>query len=142
MDALIYVSSARALPSRSMVGGVLAAAHRNNPTLQLTGMLLWREMRFAQLLEGPPDALDAMWSRLKADARHENVRLLSRWPIERRFFGEWSMASRRLDRRQCWELLDRDVGESDGDYAGWILHLMNEAHHAGRRRPEREEEIE
>jgi hypothetical protein len=142
MDALIYVSSARALPSRSMVDGILAAAYRNNPKSQLTGMLLWREMSFAQLLEGPTDALDEMYGRLLADPRHEDVRLLSRWPIEERLFAEWSMASRRLDRRQHWELLERNEGETDEDYAGWILHLMNEAHHAGRRRPARGEDIE
>lgn len=134
MQALVYVSTARALPTHAVVGDILEAAHRNNPEHSLTGMLLWADMTFAQLLEGPEDSLDAMWARLTTDARHEAVRLLTRWPIEQRFFGEWSMASRRLDGRQHWELLERSRGETDAEFSSWILYLMNEAHRDARRR--------
>lgn len=134
MEALVYVSTARAMPSHAVVDDILASAHRNNPALDLTGMLLWADMTFAQLLEGPDESLDAMWARLNADSRHEAVRLLTRWPVDQRFFGEWSMASRRLDGRQHWELLERSRGETDAEFSAWILYLMNEAHRDARRR--------
>lgn len=133
MEALVYVSTARAMPSYALVDDILASAHRNNPALALTGMLLWADMTFAQLLEGPPPALDQMFARIAADDRHERVRLLSRWPIEERFFGEWSMRGRRLDARQHWDLLERSQGESDADLCGWVLFLMNEVHSAAAR---------
>jgi hypothetical protein len=128
MQALVYVSTATMLPTQDIVEPILATAHRNNATFGLTGMLLWKEMAFAQLLEGPPESLDSLWDRLVADDRHEDVRLLSRWEIEERFFSEWSMASHRLDQRQHWELLDRSENESDEDFCAWILYLMNDIH--------------
>ena len=128
MQALVYVSTATTLPTRNLVSAILDAAHRNNPKFGLTGMLLWKDMAFAQLLEGPADALDAMWDRLVADERHEDVRLLSRWTIESRFFGEWSMAGHRMNRRQHWELMERSAADGDEDFCAWILYLMNEVH--------------
>jgi hypothetical protein len=128
MQALVYVSTATALPGRAVLDDILESAHRNNPRLGLTGMLLWKEMSFAQLLEGPAKSLDALWGKLTADERHEDVRLLSRWDVDRRFFGEWSMANHRLNRRQHWELLDRRERETDEEFCAWILYLMNEVH--------------
>jgi hypothetical protein len=90
-------------------------------------------MTFAQLLEGPGQGLDAMWGRLAADPRHEGVRLLSRWRATERLFGEWSMASSRLDPGRHWELMNRSEGETDAEFCAWILYLMNEAHRGARR---------
>lgn len=128
MEALVYVSTATSLPTHAVVEDILHSAHARNPQLGLTGMLLWADMAFAQLLEGPPNSLDALWTRLAADPRHTDLRLLSRWPIEERFFAEWSMCSRRLTSRQHWELLEHGRGESDSAFCAWLLFLMNEAH--------------
>lgn len=125
MEALIYVSTASTLPNARMIDDILDAAHRNNPALGLTGMLLWSDLTFAQLLEGPPDALDAMYARLLSDPRHRDLRLLSRWPVAGRLFSEWSMASRKLAPRQPWDLLP-DRASDASDAANWVLFLMNE----------------
>jgi hypothetical protein len=125
MEALIYVSTATTLPNQRMIDEILESAHRNNPAMELTGMLLWSDLTFAQLLEGPPAALDAMYARLAADPRHHDLRLLSRWPVGRRLFSEWSMASRRLAPRQPWDLL-ADRSDTATDTANWVLFLMNE----------------
>jgi hypothetical protein len=128
MHGLVYVSTATTLPTHSIVDSILDSAHRRNPALGITGMLLWKEMAFAQYIEGPPDALDLLWTTLLRDERHEDVALLSRWELEERFFGDWSMASHRLNRRQHWEILERRETESPEDHAAWILALMNDAH--------------
>jgi hypothetical protein len=134
MEALLYVSSATALPTRRSVDRILAAAHGNNPRLDLTGMLLWADRSFAQLLEGSAAALDRMYATLKADDRHENLRVLSRWAITERMFGEWSMGAEHLDRRQNWELLRRrDVHARDADTCIWLLGLMADIRHRSRR---------
>jgi hypothetical protein len=132
MEGLVYVSTATALPARRVIDDILTVARRNNPALDLTGMLLWKEMRFAQYLEGPPAALDRMWATLNADPRHEDVRLLSRRPVEARLFSDWSMGSRRLDRRHYWELLEKCDHERPEVFATWLLVLMSEARHRAR----------
>jgi hypothetical protein len=134
MEALIYISTAAALPRPSTINDILRTARRVNPGLGLTGMLLWADTRFAQLLEGPPDALDLLYGRLLKDRRHHDLTLLSRWEIPQRLFPDWSMASRRLDPYQAWELLERLGDSSSDDAAAWILYLMNEIKGAGLRK--------
>ncbi|TVQ56729.1 MAG: BLUF domain-containing protein [Rhodobacteraceae bacterium] len=125
MEALIYVSTATELPNQRMIDRILDASHRNNPALDLTGMLLWSDMTFAQMLEGPSNALDILYARLQTDPRHSNLRLLSRWRIDQRLFSEWSMASRRLSPRGPWGLLT-DATHDAATTANWLLFLMNE----------------
>ena len=135
MEALIYVSVAEGLPRPASVAAIVATAHRVNPTLSLTGMLLWHDTRFAQLLEGPTASVDAMMDRLLTDPRHRDVTVLTRWPQERRLFPDWSMSCSRLDSRQPWGLLDQlDIAQPQ-ETAAWLLYLMDDVHRrAGRRK--------
>lgn len=136
MEALIYVSTAVGLPRPRTIEAILATAHRANPGLGLTGMLLWADTRFAQLLEGPADSLDLMYARLRADPRHEDLVLLSRRGTPRRLFPDWTMGCKRLDRRQNWDLMERLEGASSEDAAGWLLLLMHQVRR-GTRQPRR-----
>lgn len=132
MQALVYVSVATDLPRPRTVDAIVATARRVNPQLSLTGMLLWSDTRFAQLLEGPPDSLDLLYGRLLVDPRHHDLNMLARWDIPNRLFPDWSMASSRLDPRHAWELLDRLTGTPSGDACAWLIYLMNEVRRSRR----------
>lgn len=136
MQALVYVSVATTLPRPRTIDAIVATARRVNPQLNVTGMLLWSDSRFAQLIEGPADSLDLLYGRLLADSRHHDLNMLARWDIPNRLFPDWSMASSRLDPRQSWELLDRLSGSSPGDACAWLIYLMNEVRRSrhGKRR--------
>ena len=47
---------------------------------------------FAQVLEGPQAVVEALYARIKADRRHEAVRVNEAAPSPRRLFGKWAMA--------------------------------------------------
>jgi hypothetical protein len=47
---------------------------------------------FAQVLEGPRDAVEASLSRIGGDARHTDLRVVLERPIDRRAYADWSMA--------------------------------------------------
>lgn len=133
MQALLYVSQATVRPRPETVDAIVATAQRVNPTLGLTGVLLWSDVHFAQLLEGPADALDLMYARLAQDPRHRDLALLGRWAIAERLFSDWSMRSRPLAPRSHWPLLERAVERPGADALGWVLHLMADLRRPSRR---------
>jgi hypothetical protein len=91
MLQLVYVSSVVGRPN---VADILAVSRRNNAHAGLTGLLYGDDQRFMQVLEGPEDAVEAAYARIKTDPRHCAAVILSRRTIEEREFGPWEMAAR------------------------------------------------
>lgn len=88
---LIYASAATADLSAAQLGALLAVARGNNTSAAVTGMLLYSEGSFFQVLEGAPGAVDATFARITTDPRHRRATVIIRESIARRAFGEWSM---------------------------------------------------
>ncbi len=76
---------------KSMLAGILSAARRNNPRYGITGALVCRRDVYLQLIEGPADAIDALFARIEADDRHTNVELLLSEDAAERMFPAWAM---------------------------------------------------
>ena len=74
-----------------MLAGILSAARRNNPRDGITGALICRHDVYLQLIEGPADAIDALYARICADDRHTDVRLLLSEDMGERIFPAWAM---------------------------------------------------
>jgi hypothetical protein len=90
----IYVSDAvgDAANSLLVLAEILGASERNNRRDGLTGVLMRHGGRFLQAVEGRRADVDRLMDRLRADARHENVQLLSYQGASHRLFGGWPMA--------------------------------------------------
>ena len=72
----------------------------NNQKLGITGVLMSSGGMFFQIIEGPPEHVDALYRNIGADERHTNVLLLgSEDNVERRLFPDWSMKKIDLDDR-------------------------------------------
>jgi hypothetical protein len=74
-----------------VLAGILSAARRNNPRLDITGALICRHDLYLQLIEGPAEAIDALFARIAADDRHANVEVLLSEPMGDRMFPNWAM---------------------------------------------------
>jgi hypothetical protein len=92
LQSLVYMSSATEPFGDDALEAVLAHARERNTADGLTGLLVHRNGRFMQLLEGPYDQVLATYQRILADDRHDEVRLLAEESIHTRRFPEWSMA--------------------------------------------------
>ncbi len=93
---LIYVSSARAELAAEDLQRVLESAFHHNTPQQVTGMLLYLDGCFMQVLEGEETAVDGTYARILKDPRHTGVMLVERAPIGKRSFGRWTMGFRQL----------------------------------------------
>lgn len=74
-----------------MLAGILSAARRNNPREGITGALICRHDLYLQLIEGPADAINALYAKIAADDRHCNVELLLTEDMGERMFPDWAM---------------------------------------------------
>ncbi len=70
---------------------ILMQSRRNNPANGLVGALYFADGCFFQCLEGPAEAVDALYKRLPADPRHRDLTVLSRETIQQPSFSNWSM---------------------------------------------------
>jgi hypothetical protein len=92
---LIYVSD---LVERreSELGAILASAVRHNAEDGITGMLLYAEGNFLQVLEGDRAQVLATYARICKDPRHANVIHLVEEQVSHRHFANWSMGYKQL----------------------------------------------
>jgi hypothetical protein len=93
---VIYVSSATGELDEAELEKMLESSVRHNQAQGVTGMLLYAGGNFIQVLEGEEAAVDETMSRIEQDARHFQIMVLDRSPIEEREFGQWHMGFRRL----------------------------------------------
>lgn len=94
---LIYVSTAREELDVVQLDKILESSVRHNTEQGVTGMLLYANGNFMQVLEGDAAAVDETFSRVKDDPRHHGVFLIERAPIAQRAFARWTMGFKRLD---------------------------------------------
>lgn len=73
------------------VADILAKSRVNNARDGITGALMFNAGCFAQVLEGPLDAIEATFERIQQDERHGDVSLLSLDPQDERSFPNWAM---------------------------------------------------
>jgi hypothetical protein len=94
---LIYVSSATRPFTQSELLALLETSRRNNEPVAITGLLLYRDGNFMQVLEGEETAVTVTHARISKDSRHGGLITMLKGPITQRNFGDWSMGFRNLD---------------------------------------------
>lgn len=72
---------------------ILSVSQTNNAAVGVSGMLLYSEPTFLQVLAGTRADGEGVYARIAADPRHGDLKRLVVEPIEPRGFGEWAMAS-------------------------------------------------
>ena len=93
---MIYVSSGVRSFSDAEIRDILSVSRRNNERSGLTGMLLYRDGNFLQVLEGPESAVEATFARISKDPRHRGIIVIRITRPTSRLFSEWTMAFRDL----------------------------------------------
>ena len=91
MFFLVYVSVAQENVSREDLLEILAKSREANAKAGITGMLLYKDGKFMQALEGEETAVRELYSRISRDPRHLGVLTLVEGEREDRCFGDWSM---------------------------------------------------
>ncbi len=91
MFFIVYVSSAVDLYSQAELVELLEKSREKNARLGLTGMLLYKDGNFMQILEGEESTVRELFATISDDKRHRGILILVEGNREEREFSEWSM---------------------------------------------------
>jgi hypothetical protein len=92
---LIYSSDA-ACDIDQEIDLIMAASTRNNPQQGITGLLVYSDDIFLQVLEGEEKTVQACYERIRQDPRHTDCDVVHSHAVSKRSFPKWAMAARRL----------------------------------------------
>ena len=100
LSQLVYVSTRKANCNDLEIEKILASCKKNNPSMEATGVLLYSKDKFIQYLEGDSKELLSLYDKIKQDARHEKVRMISYVPIKEKAFTSWHMATKKVSQNK------------------------------------------
>jgi len=92
MHRLIYTSTATRLLQRDELNKLLNTARRHNSVARITGMLIYHDGCFLQVLEGEKDAVERCYKQICRDGRHSDYIELANEAATHRLFSDWWMA--------------------------------------------------
>lgn len=98
MYYLIYRSVATEQPTKESLARLLELARDANAKRAITGMLLYQNGRYMQMLEGEEAAVRELFGKIAADSRHRLVKEVASGTMARRHFEDWSMGFRDMER--------------------------------------------
>ena len=93
---LVYTSISNQKMSDDNLKDLLKKARLKNETLNITGMLLYLDPFFMQILEGEEAIINERFKIIKQDSRHHKVKIIYKKPIEERSFPNWTMGFNKI----------------------------------------------
>jgi hypothetical protein len=101
---LVYLSSAVTAFSTQDLRELLTKSRVNNSSLDVTGMLLFKDGNFLQVLEGEQANVRGLYQRIAKDKRHGGCTILFQSVAEERSFPDWSMGFHDLNSADVREI--------------------------------------
>ena len=100
LERLVYVSHATETFTDEALDEMLAKARDFNRAHGITGLLVYCDPYFAQVIEGPRAEIEALMKSINADPRHRGVFVVDRGPVTERAFEKWEMGFARRPRAE------------------------------------------
>lgn len=133
MKELVYFSFATEALTGPQIEAILKTSQTNNLRDGLTGVLLYNDRNFIQILEGPSESVDRTFKRIHKDPRHKEALKLHEGPITRRAFPDWQMgyhyvSGLGIKQSQNWDSLVTAIknpksGQSMGMRMAELMHM-------------------
>ncbi|WP_086929891.1 BLUF domain-containing protein [Agarilytica rhodophyticola] len=98
LSTIVYVSRSIKLMDSDELAEILNVARSFNSANDITGLLLYKDQSFIQVIEGDIKTLEALYARINDDDRHFRIRTLVKEPISERKFPDWSMGFQNINK--------------------------------------------
>ncbi|WP_321515561.1 BLUF domain-containing protein [Marinifilum fragile] len=101
---IVYVSFSRNQLSELELDELLSEIRPKNLATGVTGLLLYNDEIFIQVIEGESDTIHDLYDRLQKDKRHTNIVKILEERIDQRSFPNWSMGYQKLSKEDSKDL--------------------------------------
>jgi hypothetical protein len=98
LSQLVYVSNRKPNCTSAEIEKILASCEKNNPSLSITGVLLYSDTKFIQLVEGEAKVIMELYDKIKKDTRHTSPMMISFNPIKEKSFPSWHMGTKDISK--------------------------------------------
>lgn len=100
MIQILYISVATDPMSSEELVRLLQQCRESNASRGVTGMLLYGNATFLQVLEGDEEVIEDLLEKIRRDPRHRDLQVLYRKKIEQRQYSDWSMGFKRISNKE------------------------------------------
>lgn len=101
---IVYVSFSVKDLTENDLEELLVDIRKRNKVQKVTGLLLYNDGTFIQLIEGKTGIIQNLYEKIKNHRRHSNVVLLLDESIKKRAFPDWTMGYYKLNREQSGKI--------------------------------------
>ncbi len=120
MYRIIYLSSATTKFTSKEIISLLNASRKRNEVNEITGLLLYSDGNFLQIIEGEKKAILKLYSKISIDSRHKNIIKVFEGIVDSREYPNWRMGFNVIDKKLYkrsinLETFTRDYSENHQD---------------------------
>ncbi len=102
-------------------------AKENNRVNNITGVLIYKDRNFLQVLEGEEHPVDQTFKRIKKDKRHKNIFEIINSEIEERIFEDYNfgftIVNNNEELKNLYQYLDW-LKEADSSHANKVVRMV------------------
>jgi len=88
---LAYCSNSTAEMGPEVLDAILRSSEKNNSRNEVSGILLYHDNVFFQVLEGEEDRVKTLFQTIGRDPRHNAVSMMWEGQVQQRSFPDWAM---------------------------------------------------
>ncbi len=93
LHTVCYISNAVQLWQSDQLDILFSCAKNKNTTKNVTGLLLYSDGTFLQILEGESETVHSLFMKIKNDTRHNQITIMMDREIEQRMFKDYQTGS-------------------------------------------------
>jgi len=90
IKTICYISDSNNEESTNSLNELYSKAKNNNNKNNITGILIYSNYNFLQVLEGEEKMVDAIFKKIRHDSRHKNIFNVINTTIEQRIFEDYN----------------------------------------------------
>ncbi|MBJ6367826.1 BLUF domain-containing protein [Snuella sedimenti] len=112
LKTICYISDSQNFKSEDNLLNLYNKAKTNNLKHNITGILIYKNGNFLQVLEGEQEMVDNTFKRISLDSRHKNIIKVINTTVEQRIFEDYNFGFTTIDNRNELNNLN--------DYLEWL----------------------